>query len=183
MNNLINYNSISRKLIVLIFTYFSILTFTCLSYDTNDRNLKKRTKLLENVSIVSKRGPSQDNQDLPKSIRKENFFFFNSIVYHSVNIWNSRNNFFASLYLFLVKLLEENQTVLIGGAVGIVIVVMFYIYARIKYRRVRIYACMHVYVKKIKYLLFIYWLICVGYIIREGIWLFSRWYWLWSIRH
>nr|CAG8650100.1 5157_t:CDS:2 [Entrophospora candida] len=84
----LNYNSISKKIIILITSYFLILITTCLSYEKN---------------IINKREPSKDNDIIQR----------------------------------IISFVKDNLTIIIAGAAVIFVLVIIYIYARIKYKKGR----------------------------------------------
>ncbi|CAJ0879430.1 14323_t:CDS:2 [Entrophospora sp. SA101] len=108
MNNLIKLNnSLSRKFIISIFTYFSILSSTCLSYNNDDKNLQKS-------NIFNKREPLK-NDTASDTINKDVKNMLNEIL----------------------TLLSENKIGLIVVGVVFFILVVFYFYARRKHKEGR----------------------------------------------
>nr|CAG8437205.1 8895_t:CDS:2 [Entrophospora candida] len=108
MNHLIKLNnSLSRKFIISIFTYFSILSSTCLSYNNDDKNLQKR-------NIFNKREPLKNDTSLDTTDK---------------SVKNMLNE--------ISTLLSENQIALIVVGVVFFILVAFYFYARRKHKEGR----------------------------------------------
>ncbi|CAJ0827534.1 4452_t:CDS:2 [Entrophospora sp. SA101] len=108
MNNLIKLNnSLSRKFIISIFTYFSILFSTCLSYNNDDKNLQKS-------NIFNKREPLKNDTASDTS-----------------------NNYMNDMLNETSTLLLENKiTLIVVGAVFFILVI-FYFYARGKHKEGR----------------------------------------------